>query len=70
MNKFSRIRHHIDMKDVKKRHLEESIEKKKEEKRIAEEIEAINAEYQRWKFDWRSDIKGFDYFGEGMTTQM
>ena len=70
MNKFSRIRYHIDMKDVKKKHLEESIEKKKEEKRIAEEREAINAEYQKWKFDWRSDIKGFDYFGEGMTTQM
>ena len=70
MNKFSRIRHHIDMKDVKERHLEEFIEKKKEEKRIAEEREAINAEYQRWKFDWRNDIKGFDHFGEGMTTQM
>ena len=57
MNKFSRIRHHIDMKDVRKRHLEESIEIKKEEERIAEEIEAVNAEYQKWKFDWRKDIE-------------
>ena len=28
MNRFSRIRHHVDMKDVKKRHLEETAAEK------------------------------------------
>ena len=46
MNRFSRIRHHVDMKGVKKRHLEESAAKKLEEKRIKEEIEQINSEYE------------------------
>ena len=32
MNRFSRIRHHVDMKDVRQRHLEEVAAKKLEEK--------------------------------------
>ena len=46
MNRFSRIRHHVDMKDVKKRHLEETAAKKLEEKRLKEEAEQIKAEYE------------------------
>ncbi len=65
MNRFSRIRHHVDMKDVRKRHLEETAAKKLEEKRLKEEAEQIRAEYEKWKSDWKQDI-----FGEGMTTQM
>ena len=56
MNRFSRIRHHVDMKDVKKRHLEESSAKKLEEKRIKEEIEQINSEYVKQKSDWREEL--------------
>ena len=37
--------------------------KAKEEKRIAEEIEAINDEYQKRKYDWRKEL-----IDEGMTT--
>ena len=64
MNRFSRIRHHVDMKDVKKRHLEEVSVKKLEEKRLKEEAEQIRAEYEKWKVDWRDELK----LDEGMTT--
>ena len=37
------------MKDVKKRHLEETAAKKLEEKRLKEEIEQIKAEYDKLK---------------------
>ena len=53
------------MKDVKKRHLEETAAKKLEEKRLKEEAEQIKAEYEKWKSNWRDDI-----LDEGMTTQM
>ena len=61
MNRFNRIRHHVDMKDVKKRHLEESAARKLEEKRIKEEIEQINSEYEKRKSDWRDDLKESDW---------
>ena len=51
------------MKDVKKRHLEETAVKKLEEKRLKEEAEQIKAEYEKWKSNWRDDI-----LDEGMTT--
>ena len=53
------------MKDVKKRHLEETAAKKLEEKRLKEEAEQIKAEYEKWKSNWRDDL-----LDEGMTTQM
>ena len=37
MNRFSRIRHHVDMKDVRRKHLEEAAAKKIEEAKIEEE---------------------------------
>lgn len=52
------------MKDVKKRHLEETAAKKLEEKRLKEEAEQIKAEYEKWKVNWRDDLK----LDEGMTT--
>ena len=64
MNRFSRIRHHVDMRDVKIRHLEETAAKKLEEKRLKEEVEQIKAEYEKWKVDWRDELK----LDEGMTT--
>ena len=62
MNRFSRIRHHVNMKDVRKRHLEEIAVKKLDEKRLKEEAEQIRAEYEKWKVDWRKEIY------EAMTT--
>ena len=62
MNRFSRIRHHVDIKDVKRRHLEESSAKKLEEKRLKEEAQQIKAKYEKCKVDWRSELD------EGMTT--
>ena len=37
MNRFSRIRHHVDMKDVRRKHLEEAAAKKIQEEKIKEE---------------------------------
>ena len=65
MNRFSRIRHHIDMKDVKQRHLEENVAKIIREKQIEEEKRAQKEIYDAWKSDWRQDL-----LDEGMTTQM
>ena len=61
MNRFSRIRHHVDMKDVRKRHLEETAAKKLEEQRLKEEAEQIKAEYERQKSDWKKDLKESDW---------
>ena len=44
------------MKDVKKRHLEETAAKKLEDKRLKEESEQIKAEYEKHKSDWRKDL--------------
>ena len=63
MNRFSRIRHHVDMKDVKKRHLEETAAKKIKQKQIEEEKRLQKEIYDAWKSDWRKDM-----IGEGMTT--
>ena len=65
MNRFSRIRHHVDMKDVRHRHLEEVVAKKIIEKQIEEEKRIHKEIYDAWKSDWRKDI-----LDEGMTTQM
>ena len=56
MNRFNRIRHHVDIKDVKKRHLEETAAKKLEKKRLKEEIVQINSEYEKRKSDWREEL--------------
>ena len=63
MNRFSRIRHHVDMKDVKKRHLEETVAEKIKQKQIEEEKRLQKEIYDAWKSDWRKDM-----IGEGMTT--
>ena len=65
MNRFSRIRHHVDMKDVKQRHLEENVAKKIKEKQIEEEKRIQKEIYDAWKSDWKQDL-----IDEGMTTNM
>ena len=62
MNRFSRIRHHVDMKDVRRKHLEEAAAKKIEEAKIEEERRLHKEVYDKWKSDWRDELK------EGMKT--
>jgi hypothetical protein len=57
MNRYRKIFHHIDIKDVKDKHLEESIATKlKQEKRIEEE-KYITAEAEKLKVDWRKELE-------------
>ncbi len=57
MNRYRKIFHHIDIKDVKDRHLEESTATKlKQEKRIEEE-KYITAEAEKLKVDWRKELE-------------
>ena len=57
MNRFSRIRHHVDMKDVKRKHLEEAAAKKIQEEKIKEERRLHKEVYNKWKSDWRDELK-------------
>ena len=61
MNRFSRIRHHVDMGDVKKRHLQEVAAKKLEKERLKKETEQIKEKYKKLKSDWREDLKESDW---------
>ena len=63
MNRFSKISHHINMKDVKKKHLEEIAARKIEEIRIEEERKLHNEIYDKWKSNWRDELE----LKEGMT---
>ena len=56
MSNYSRILHHLDMKDVKKRHLKERAAKKIEEEKNKKETKAIPSwgklfcnERRKWK---------------------
>jgi len=58
MNRFSRIRHHVDIEDVKKKRLHEiTVKRRREEEK--REIQEISKKY---KSDWKKEIF------EGMTT--
>ena len=57
MNRFSRIRHHVDMKDVRRKHLEEAAAKKIQEEKIKEERKLHKEVYNKWKSDWRDELK-------------
>ena len=61
MNKFSRIRHHIDMKDVKKRHLEELVIKKLEEEKKLKEERILTRIADKKKSNWRNDLVESDW---------
>lgn len=63
MNRFGKISHHISMKDVKKKHLEEIVARKIEEIRIEEERKLHNEIYDKWKSNWRDELE----LEEGMT---
>ena len=56
------------MKDVRKRHLEETAAKKLEEKKLKEEVEKIKEEYEKQKSDWRKEFKeNFTVISRGPT---
>ena len=62
MGRFARVIHHIDMKDVKRKHLEEIAAKKLKEERDKKEKELIKEISRKYKSDWKTELS------EKMTT--
>ncbi len=56
MSNYSRILHHLDMKDVKKRHLKERAAKKIEEEKNKKEAKAIQEIAEKQKSNWREEL--------------
>ena len=61
MNRFSRIRHHVDMGDVKKKCLHEIVVKKIKEEKDRKEKNIIQEISKKYKSNWRNELD------EGMT---
>ena len=57
MNRYRKIFHHIDIKDVKDKHLEESIATKLKQEKSIEEEKYITAEAEKLKVDWRKELE-------------
>ena len=57
MNRFSRLIHHVDMSDVKRRHQEKIVAAKLEEERIQEEKEYIASVVEKEKSDWKKELE-------------
>ena len=62
MSNFARVIHHIDMKDVKRKRLEEIAAKKLKEERDKKEKELIKEISRKYKSDWKTELS------EKMTT--
>ena len=62
MGNFARVLHHLDMKNVKKKRLEEIAAQKLKEKKDREEKKIIQEISRKYKSDWKREIY------EGMTT--
>ena len=62
MGNFARALHHLDMKDVKKKRLEEIAAQKLKEKKDRQEKKIIQEISKKYKSDWKREIY------EGMTT--
>ena len=56
MGNYSRILHHLDMKDVKKRHLKERAAKKIKEENNRKEAKAIQEIAKKYKSNWREEL--------------
>ena len=56
MGNFARILHHLDMKDVKKRHLKELAVKKIKEEEDKKEKEIIQEISKKWKSNWKEEL--------------
>ena len=57
MNRFSRLIHHVDMSDVKRRHQEKIVAAKLEEESIQEEKEYIASVVEKEKSDWKKELE-------------
>ena len=57
MGNFARALHHLDMKDVKKRHLKELAARKIKEEQDKKEKKVIQEIAKKYKSDWRKDLK-------------
>ena len=68
MNRFSRISHHVSVKEVKQKRLEKLAEKKLEEKKIEEEKNFLISAMNHARYDWRQKIDRNYIMREGMTT--
>ena len=68
MNRFSRISHHVSVKEVKQKRLEKLGEKKLEEKKIKEEKKFLVSAMNHARYDWRQKIDSNYIMREGMTT--
>ena len=62
MNRYSRILHHIDTKDVKEKHLKNLAIQKEDQEKIKSILEGIKNNNSPEYSDWRFDID------EGMST--
>ena len=62
MSNFARVIHHIDMKDVKRKRLEEIAAEKLKEERDRKEKELIKEISRKYKSDWKTELS------EKMTT--
>jgi len=61
MNRFSRIRHHVDMRDIKEKCLHEIVVKKIKEEKDRKEKNIIQEISKKYKSNWRNELD------EGMT---
>jgi len=57
LGNFARVLHHLDMKDVKKRHLKELAARKIKEEQDKKEKKVIQEIAKKYKSDWRKDLK-------------
>ena len=56
MGNFARALHHLDMKDVKRRHLKELAVKKIKEEEDKKEKEIIQEISKKWKSNWKEEL--------------
>ena len=57
MNRFSRIRHHVDMRDIKEKCLHEIAMKKIKEEKDRKEKNIIEGILKKYKSNWRKELK-------------
>ena len=57
MGNFARVLHHLDMKDVKKRHLKELAARKIKEEQDKKEKKVIQEIAKKYKSDWRKELE-------------
>ena len=57
MGNFARVLHHLDMKDVKKRHLKELAARKIKEELDKKEEKVIQEMAKKHKSDWRNELE-------------